>query len=351
MAPKRKTSKPPSSTKKQKISEAASRSLTPDYSNLPLATLTQIVSYLNKKDDCLKPISETCQKFKVIALDSGRLKLCLDFNRITDERNYPKVSRSYKHLRLIGDEIMPNQRELGKMLKTSKNSAETLEITGNRKSRLTIKQETFVFIGKCLPNLNEISLNNVNFLLPELKCETIDDDDLPEFANLKKLVINGTRRVIPTFKKVTALQDLVLLQDCYKNADMSTFISSQRRLEKLRITSLGFLVLINDALPELRSIEFVGQVDYFGIEDNNQLREQKFLNFAPNLENVKIHYKPWILMQPEYPNPSLRLIKHPNVKAVKVVGSHAINCDLGAILVFFPKLTSFKSHHFNWTKN
>ena len=110
MAPKRKTSKPPSSTKKQKISEAASPSQPPDYSNLPLATLTQIVSYLNKKDDCLKPISETCQKFKVIALDSGRLKLCLDFNRITDERNYPKVSRSYRHIRLIGDESTAHQR-------------------------------------------------------------------------------------------------------------------------------------------------------------------------------------------------------------------------------------------------
>ena len=303
----------------------------------------------------MKALTETCKKFKTIC--EPRLVLRLDFDRIRGNEAFPTITRAYKEISMVGEEVARNRMELKKVLRSSRDSVETLFIGADPKKPgnkyCKINQRTLLFILRYLPHVRELTINRVKVLLPRLKCEAIEPDEFPALPNLRSLSLYKNYGVFESLKEVNSvikLQINAIKAFAKEGSQIDTFVKRQSCLEVLKLDT--FCYLEKNSLPNLR--EFDGEVDemmsYRYLEGNN-FPEGTLLDCAPNLENVTIRgivQNGVVWRAPQFL--IFAATKSTKLKTLEYDGPMYDGFDLPRVCENYPSLIAFNSNNFNWQK-
>lgn len=310
----------------------------PDFSKLPPELLKDIFDYLKKDLRCVKPLTETCTKFRDIL--TPRLRLCINFAKVFRDKRYPDIKRSYSEIMFIGDEVDNSTRFL-KVIEPSADSLTKLSIVSHSNARCRIKFTSLLDCLRLFSNLRELVLTKVLILEPYLKFEKarIRTDHYPQLLKLKKLTLNSVGGAVRD-----ALQNLEGLEELVVPSDTSLSQSNEFQLIDL--------VWSQKHLKKLETRRFLRITPHENIEtlvigsklplDHTNL----FENF-PNLKTVKV------VVESRHQRCSNSIFTRSaslTLETIKIVGNLEGPFDMEFILPNYPSLKVFKSYNLNWRK-
>ena len=303
-----------------------------DFSLLPPEILLHIFGYLKKSDQCMKPLTETCKRFQKICLP--RLLLNVDFRRINSDKVYPKITRAYKDIKIVGSEIDKDEQAIFQMIANSQFAARTLKIAkeSTKGFYCKVKQETLLFIIKSLPYLSDLELDEVEALLPRLECEAIPIQCFVWLSSIRKLTIFRSKNIMSTFKRVTSLHELYVTgKNCY-DSHFRLVLISQPNLSILRANCSSLCDYAANIFPRLKVYE---------IPDEN-VDLMPLFKIAPNVERIKMLRGASIYLN------VFNQISNTGLRHFESEENNSIN--LANVLKIAPLLDSFTSPGFSWKR-
>jgi F-box-like len=321
----------------------------PDYSKLPTEILWKIFGYFKKEDNAIKPLTETCLRFKAIC--DPRLYLHINYDRILkNKESYPVIKRSYDLIRIVGTEIDPNLNNTKGLVATSKHTAKTLIIGETREYRVNTYAhlKTLAGVIGLLPKVNDIRCESVKPTTVQLQFDALEAKHFPPLKSLKKLFLKDCQGpLIQCFTKASEIEDFQIEGGSYRSSmtNLKAFTVKQSNLRTLT-------TIVTD--PRTRNRFEMLKVLKYPISSFMRLAQshRNILKNAPNIEHIKLMKTHYEYGRAEYPlHTWIARFKIPSLKTLELEGRISEDYfDLDRLLQSFPGLETFVSTNVKWER-